>query len=183
MPNLATGGSEGIRTPEEFDPLPAFQASALGHYATLPLIFLYISFIFYKLSIDQFVRIHYNIVSIMFKQIAYFIASLICLTTLDRYVDTISLGSDWTKVAALLVVLTLLNWFVLPFFKFITFPFNLISFGLVGVILNYIALHYAIQWTQAIDITNSGTGYFLNLALISFTLTAAQMIVNRIIPE
>jgi uncharacterized membrane protein YvlD (DUF360 family) len=119
----------------------------------------------------------------MFKQIAIFIASVACLTTLDKYVDTINLGNDWTKIAALLIVLTLLNWFVLPFFKFITFPFNLISFGLVGVVLNYIALFYAIDWTNAIEITNTGSGYFLNLALISFTLTAAQMIVSRIIPE
>jgi uncharacterized membrane protein YvlD (DUF360 family) len=118
----------------------------------------------------------------MFKQIAFFITSVVCLTALDRYVDTISLGTDWTKIAALLLVLTLLNWFVLPFFRVITFPFNLISFGLVNVVINYIALYYAIDWTNAIQITNSGTGYILNLALISFTLTAAQMIVERIIP-
>ncbi len=118
----------------------------------------------------------------MFKQIAFFIASVVCLTTLDKYVDTINLGQDWTKIAALLLVLTLLNWFVLPFFKVISFPFNLITFGLVNVVINYIALYFAIQWTQAISITNQGLGYVLNLALISFTLTAAQIIVDKIIP-
>lgn len=30
------GGSGGIRTPEGFDTLAAFQATALDHYATLP---------------------------------------------------------------------------------------------------------------------------------------------------
>ena len=30
------GGSEEIRTPDKFYPIPAFQASALDHYATLP---------------------------------------------------------------------------------------------------------------------------------------------------
>ena len=118
----------------------------------------------------------------MFKQIAFFISSVVCLTALDRYVDTINLSNDWTMIAALLAILTLLNWFVVPFFRVITFPFNLITFGLVNVVINYIALYYAIDWTNAIQITNTGTGYILNLALISFTLTAAQMIVERIIP-
>ncbi len=32
----SNGGREEIRTPEGFDPLRAFQARALDHYATLP---------------------------------------------------------------------------------------------------------------------------------------------------
>lgn len=33
---MARGGEGEIRTPEELSPLLAFQASALGHYATSP---------------------------------------------------------------------------------------------------------------------------------------------------
>jgi putative membrane protein len=116
----------------------------------------------------------------MIKHFAFFLASLLCLGVLDRYVGTISVGQDWFGVLLFLLVLTVINSLVLPLLKFVTFPFNLLSFGLVGMLINLAGLWVAIELTNSINISATGISYFLNLILISFTLSVAQTLVNKI---
>jgi uncharacterized membrane protein YvlD (DUF360 family) len=116
----------------------------------------------------------------MIKHIAYFLVTLVCLTFLDKYVDSINLSSSWVNILILIVVLTAINWFILPIFKLLTFPFNILSFGLVNFLINLGGLYAAIRLTDSITITSNGFEYFINLVLISVTLSVAQMLVGKL---
>jgi uncharacterized membrane protein YvlD (DUF360 family) len=117
----------------------------------------------------------------MLKSIGFFVISLICLGLLDGAVDSIALSKNWLGILIFLVVLTLVNWLVLPLFKVIAFPFNLLSLGLVNFLINLGGLWIAIKLTDVVSINDTGLGYLLNLALISFTLSIAQVLSNKLI--
>ena len=117
----------------------------------------------------------------MFKHIAFFLVSLICLNLLDNSIDTISLTKNWSGVLIFLLALTAINWIILPLFKFITFPFNFITFGLVNFLINLGGIWLAIKLTSTFTISGNGLDYLFNLFLISITLTASQIISNKLV--
>ena len=44
------------------------------------------------------------------------------------------------QAAVFIVILTLLNWTLIPILKFMTFPLNILTLGLVGILINGLAV-------------------------------------------
>lgn len=119
----------------------------------------------------------------MIKSIIYFVVSIVCLGVLDYLIPAITISSSWIGVLIFLLVLAIINYYILPIFKFLTLPLNILTLGLVSFIINMIGLYIAVEFTRAIGINASGINYFFNLILISITLSIAQNIVNNVTPS
>jgi putative membrane protein len=44
------------------------------------------------------------------------------------------------QAAVFIVILTLLNWTLIPILKFMTFPLNILTLGLIGILINGLAV-------------------------------------------
>lgn len=56
---------------------------------------------------------------------------------------TISSSNDYKTIAIFLGVLVLLNTFIKPILKLLTFPLNCLTFGLFSFIVNFIIVYFA----------------------------------------
>ena len=119
----------------------------------------------------------------MIKSIIYFVVSILSLGVLDYLIPAITIDSNWLGVLIFLLVLTIINYFILPIFKLLTLPLNFLTLGLVYFVINLIGLFIAIDFTKIININASGVNYFFNLVLISITLSIAQNIANGLVSK
>ena len=118
----------------------------------------------------------------MLKTFGFLIISYFCLSSLDNLVDTITVNNNWTSLGLFLIILTLLNWTLLPVLKILSIPINFISFGLFNCILNMFIVWVAMQFNNgAIMNSGVGIGYLLNLFFISLTITLANTIINTVL--
>lgn len=115
----------------------------------------------------------------MIRIILYFIINIACFYLMDRFFPSVSIKS-WASTAIFLVVLAAINWSVVPIIKFLTAPLNFLTLGLLGIIINIIALASAVNLSGAFVINASGVRYLIILAVISFTLSIAQGITNKL---
>jgi putative membrane protein len=119
----------------------------------------------------------------MIRIILYLFINVLCILALDKIVPGIKVSS-WESVVVFLGVLSLINYLIVPVVKLFTFPINLISFGLFGMVINFFALVSAIQLSKGITIVETNNlKYILLVALISVTLSVANSIVNTIIDK
>jgi putative membrane protein len=119
----------------------------------------------------------------MIRILLYLIVNVLCILTLDRLVPGIKVSS-WEGIVLFLCALSFINYFIVPIVKVFTFPINLITFGLFGVIINFLALVSAIQLTHTISISETNNlKYILLVTLISIALSVGNSIVNTIIDK
>jgi putative membrane protein len=117
----------------------------------------------------------------MIKTFGFFLVSYLCLFGLDNLVDTITVSNNWSTLGLFLLILTVLNWTLLPILKFFSFPITLLTFGLFNCILNMVIIWIAMQFNNgAISNTGPGITYLVNLFFISLTLTVANTIINTL---
>ena len=81
-----------------------------------------------------------------------------------------------------LVILTILNWTIVPVLKFLSLPINILLFGLAGFFINILALWIAVSLVDGIDIkSSSGLNYFLTLLITSISLSIISPSLRRMI--
>jgi putative membrane protein len=118
----------------------------------------------------------------MIKTFGFFLVSYLCLFGLDNLVDTITVTNNWTTLGLFLLVLTILNYTLLPLLKLFSFPINFVTFGLFNIVLNIVIIWIAMQFNNgAILNSGLGIGYLINLFFISLTLSVANTIINTLV--
>jgi putative membrane protein len=114
--------------------------------------------------------------SAILKLISYFLVNIGLFYVLDQILKTIEI-KDWKIVAIFLLALVGINCFILPIIKLLTLPLNFLTFGLLGVVLNFVAIVVALD-ISGIKINAVGTQYYITILLISCTLSVASWINN-----
>jgi putative membrane protein len=79
----------------------------------------------------------------MIRTIVYFLVNICCFFVLDKLAIGLKID-DWVNIAWFLLILSVINIFVMPVIKFFTWPINFITFGLLGLLINTLALSFAV---------------------------------------
>jgi putative membrane protein len=116
----------------------------------------------------------------MIDSALFFAINTIILMILSAFLKNFNVDSIFASLIFLLV-LTFLNWTIVPILKFLSLPINLLLFGLVGFFINLMALWIAVEIVPGIDITASGLEYFLNLLVISICLSVISPSLKRML--
>lgn len=73
--------------------------------------------------------------------------------------------SSYATMFLIAIVLTLLNATIKPVLKFLSFPINLLSFGLFSLVINALVLELAFSIAGGSYITNFGTCLFASILI------------------
>lgn len=110
----------------------------------------------------------------------FFTINTIILFILSNVLDNFSVGSILASIA-FLIVLTVLNWTIVPVLRFLSMPINLLLFGLVGFLINIVSLWMAVEAVDQITIEAEGLEYFFTLLIISISLSVISPSVRKML--
>lgn len=81
---------------------------------------------------------------------------------------------DFLSALFFIILLTILNWTVVPVLKILTFPLNFLSFGLVYFLINLLAILIAADLLTGVNIQGNLVSRFLTALIISVSLSLIQ---------
>src|SRR6056297_2413328 len=112
----------------------------------------------------------------------FFTINTIILFILSNILDSFEVDSILASIA-FLIVLTVLNWTIVPVLKLLSLPINLLLFGLVGFFINLLALWLAVEVVAGIKISSETQGleYFFTLLIISISLSIISPAVRKML--
>jgi putative membrane protein len=86
-----------------------------------------------------------------------------------------------STAALFVLLLTLLNWTVVPVIKFFTFPINWITLGLFFSLLNILVIWFVASNLQGAGVELLGSGFekFFTSIIISISLSVVQMVIGK----
>lgn len=82
-------------------------------------------------------------------------------------------------IAVFAVVLGLLDAFVRPVLKVLSFPINLATFGLFSLVLNALLFWLATVVERNVSVGGSGLQYLVNLFIAALIVSAVNLVVGR----
>jgi putative membrane protein len=79
------------------------------------------------------------------------------------------------------LLLTILNWTVVPIIKFFTFPINWITLGLFFSLLNILVIWFVATNLQSAGVELIGSEFekFITSIIISISLSVVQMVIGK----
>ena len=114
------------------------------------------------------------------RSVLYFVINLVMFNLANKVWPAIKLG-NYLDFGGFLILLTILNWSVVPILNFLTFPINFLTLGLVSLIINLIAINFAANLSRGLIIDTKNTSYILTLIVIAITLSLSNAIINLVI--
>ena len=101
----------------------------------------------------------------LWKLILKVAANSVALFALTQFFNDFIIFGGWKSIVIAAIVLALLNIFVRPILKFITFPIILLTFGLFNIILYIVILYTADALTASLAIGSLSTLFWASLVL------------------
>jgi putative membrane protein len=132
---------------------------------------LHVSILTYKLK--TFITL-----TIMFRSLVYLVGNSIMLLILSSLLGNFEIQSIG-NAAIFVVVLTILNWTVVPIIKFFTFPINLLTLGLFYAILNVIVILLLARNLPGIQLAGDGFTQFITAVVISVSMSVVQTLIGK----
>jgi putative membrane protein len=118
----------------------------------------------------------------MINAALFFTINTIILFFLSTILENFKVENISTAIL-FLIVLTFLNWTIIPLLKFLTLPINLISLGLISFLLNLFGLWLATALVEGISITSSGLEFFFTLLIISISLSIVSPAIRNFLEK
>lgn len=117
----------------------------------------------------------------MIRILGYLLVNIIILSFLSWLLPNFHI-ENWVAAGMFVIVLTLLNWTVIPIIKFFAVPVNFMTLGLVNAVINLIAIIATVRiMTPDIRIDGGFGTEVLVAFLISIGLGFAHTVVNQLI--
>lgn len=116
----------------------------------------------------------------MFRLLAHIVVNFLLLNAVAIIIPGIELG-DWLSVTLFLIVLSLLNWFVVPIVRVITIPITIVTFGLFNLVITLVTTIVAINLSNGIRIEALGLSYLFLVGVITVVLSLGNGIVSSFV--
>ena len=92
--------------------------------------------------------------------------NIIAISALNNFLSGFEvLNRDALLMFALII--SALNYLIVPIIKFLAFPLNLITLGLVGTLINISVIYFSVEWVDGVNIIATGTDWYIHILLIS----------------
>lgn len=101
----------------------------------------------------------------LLKILGKFLVNIVAIILLGKFFSDFIIANGPLSYAIAAIVLTLVNVFIRPVLKLITFPFILITFGLFNIVLHIVILYITDALTPALSIGSTPTLVWASLIL------------------
>lgn len=118
----------------------------------------------------------------MLRGLAYLVVNALVLLGLSYLISSFEV-TNFVAAIIFVVVLTALNWTVLPVLKFFAFPFNILTLGLVNGLLSLLAINLAIWLVDGVNIIGDGWTQVFTTLIIAVVLAVSSGIVEKVLGE
>jgi putative membrane protein len=115
----------------------------------------------------------------MIRALGYLVVNILVILLLSNLLPGFEV-QNWVSAFFFILILTLLNWTVIPLIKFFALPFSLVTFGLVNGLINLIAIIIAGNLVQGVSIEGGIIGSLITAIIISIGLAFGHHIVNSL---
>ena len=116
----------------------------------------------------------------MFRILLYLVANISVVLGLSWLLPGFEVSGIWAALV-FLFALTVLHWTVIPILKILTFPVNFLSLGLLGLLINLLAVWVVCTNIQGIELTGDFTSKFITVILISLGLSIGKGLIDQIL--
>lgn len=104
------------------------------------------------------------------------------MLVLSWLLPNFEVSSAWSA-AVFLLILTILNLTIIPVLKFLTFPINFLSLGLVGLIINLLAVWFVASNIQGIALTGDFSDKLFSVILVSIGLSIGKGVIDQLLND
>lgn len=115
----------------------------------------------------------------MFRIILYFITNILTILVLSSLLPTFEV-IGFSAAFMFIVVLTLLNFTVIPVIKFLTFPINFLTLGLFHGLINILTIGLVANTIRGVDLSGNTTDKFFTALIITFSLSVIHSLVGKL---
>jgi putative membrane protein len=105
----------------------------------------------------------------MLRVLIYLVVNSLVILLLDRILADFEVR-NFTAAFLFILLLTLLNWTILPVLKFFAIPFNFFTFGLANVLISLAGVGFVIWLIPGVSVTGSYLSIFLNVLAVAVSL-------------
>ena len=116
----------------------------------------------------------------MFKILWHLIANITVIYILASIFGNFILG-DIVQVGIFTIVLSLLNWLVVPFVRLISFPVTFLTFGLFNTAITLLAVLAALNLTKGVLINETGIAYLILLIILTLALSLSNTLISNFV--
>lgn len=116
----------------------------------------------------------------MFKILWHLIANITVIYILAGIFGNFILG-DIVQVGIFTIVLSLLNWLVVPFVRLASFPVTFLTFGLFNTVITLLAVLAALNLTRGVSINETGIAYFILLIILTLALSFSNTMISNFV--
>jgi putative membrane protein len=114
----------------------------------------------------------------MLRALAYLIVNALVILGLAQVLPNFAV-EDYVAAIVFVLILTVLNWTVLPVLKFFALPFNLLTLGLVNGLLNLLGIGLAAWLVDGVIIYGEVWSQLLTTLVIAVVLAVSSGIVEK----
>ena len=116
----------------------------------------------------------------MFKILWHLIANVVIIYILASILPNFIL-LNITQVFLFTIVLSLLNWLVVPLVRLISFPVTFLTFGLFNIVITLVTVIVALNLTKGVRIDETGLAYFILLTILTLSLSVSNTLISNFI--
>lgn len=116
----------------------------------------------------------------MFKILCHLIANIAVIYIVAGIFGNFILG-DVVQVGIFIVVLSLLNWLVVPLVRLISFPVTFLTFGLFNIVITLLAVLAALNLTRGVLINETGIAYTILLVILTVALSFSNTLISNFV--
>ncbi len=112
----------------------------------------------------------------MFNIVLYFLSNVLVVMLLSAFLPGFSAQGIW-QISFFIIVLTVINWTILPIIKLLTLPINFFTLGIFNFFLNLIVIIIVANSIKDISIE----GRILEKLIIAFVISACLSLINSLV--
>ncbi len=105
----------------------------------------------------------------MLRVLVYLVVNSLVILLLDKILTDFEVR-NFTAAFLFILLLTLLNWTILPLLKFFAIPLNFFTFGLANVLISLTGVGFVIWLIPGVSINGNYLSIFLNVLAVAVSL-------------
>jgi putative membrane protein len=115
----------------------------------------------------------------MFKFILYLVLNVGVLFLVDYLLQNFTVSNLWSAII-FIIVLSILNWTLLPLLKLIAFPINFLTLGLFGSFLGLVMVILTTTIVKGIELSGDFGQKLVSALIISISFSLVQALVGSL---
>jgi len=115
----------------------------------------------------------------LFRAIIYLVVNILSLLLVKNLVTNFQVD-NLTAAATFVVIMTLVNWVIMPVIKLFTLPITILTLGISNLIINFAAIWLIAGYVEGVSINGSIRDQAITVIILSVVLSLASGIAESL---